>query len=65
MDVAVDLDDMTFDEDTCVYSIACRCSGEYLLTEDDLEAGAELVNCSQCSLRIRVLYQCIDEDDNA
>ncbi|KAI9593703.1 CSL zinc finger-domain-containing protein [Syncephalis fuscata] len=61
MDIAVDLDDMVFTEDTGVYTYACRCSGEYLLTEADLEAGAELVNCSQCSLRIHVLYQCIEE----
>ncbi|RKP27933.1 CSL zinc finger-domain-containing protein [Syncephalis pseudoplumigaleata] len=61
MDVAVDLDDMAYDEETGVYSYACRCSGEYQLTEDDLEAGADLINCSQCSLRIRVLYQCVDD----
>ncbi|RKP10922.1 CSL zinc finger-domain-containing protein [Thamnocephalis sphaerospora] len=63
MDVEVDLDDMDYDEDTGVFTYACRCSGAYTLTEDDLEVGADLVGCAQCSLRIRVLYQAADETE--
>ncbi|KAI8320747.1 DnaJ-domain-containing protein [Martensiomyces pterosporus] len=59
----VDLDDMDFDEQTLAYSYPCRCSGNYIISEDDLEAGRDMAPCSDCSLKIRVLYEAADEGD--
>ncbi|KAJ2722748.1 hypothetical protein GGI07_003075 [Coemansia sp. Benny D115] len=53
----VDLDDMEFDENLGVFMYQCRCSGHYAISEDDLELGREIAPCSDCSLKIRVLYE--------
>jgi diphthamide biosynthesis protein 4 len=39
------------------YAWDCRCSGSYIITESELEQGYDVVNCSTCSLAIRVLYE--------
>ncbi|GAN07165.1 DnaJ homolog subfamily C member 24 [Mucor ambiguus] len=59
----VDLDDMEYDENDRSFSLVCRCSGEYVITEDELEAGIDVVGCNNCSLRIRVLYDVVEEDE--
>lgn len=38
------------------YSAPCRCGGSYIITEDNLEGGMDVVCCSTCTLSIRVLY---------
>ncbi|KAI8640903.1 hypothetical protein BD408DRAFT_418999 [Parasitella parasitica] len=45
------------------YSLVCRCSGDYVITEDELETGIDVVGCNNCSLRIRVLYDVVDDDE--
>lgn len=57
----VDLDDMTFDPTKGCYQLPCRCSGWYVVSEDDLEEGVELVCCSTCSLSIKILYQELEQ----
>ena len=59
--VAVDLDDMTYLEDTAAYFFACRCgtNGGFEITEDDLEKGKDLVECRGCSSMIRVSYEIV------
>ncbi|KAL0074793.1 DnaJ domain-containing protein [Phycomyces blakesleeanus] len=57
----VDLDDMEYDEETCTFSIECRCSGIYAIKEDDMEQGIDVVCCDLCSLRIRVLYDVLED----
>ena len=65
----VDLEDMTFfesDDDPSAESSTgggyyvwnCRCSGSYVITEEQLEQGFDVVQCELCSLAIRVLYEC-------
>ena len=44
------------------YSSVCRCSGEYLITEHDLENGHNVVCCTDCTLSIRVLYNVLPND---
>lgn len=54
---AVDLDCMEYEaEGGGAYSAPCRCGGSYIITEDDLEGGVDVVCCSTCTLSIRVLY---------
>ncbi|XP_068731700.1 dnaJ homolog subfamily C member 24-like [Montipora capricornis] len=57
----VDLDDMEYHEDIRTFSSVCRCSGEYLISESDLENGQDTVCCSGCTLSIRVLYNELSE----
>jgi len=61
--VSVDLDDMSHDPETLTYSFPCRCGkqGGFVVTEDDLEKGRDLVECQGCSSRIRISYEIIAE----
>ena len=45
-------------EPSVSYSHPCRCSGSYLLHEEDLSEASDsvVVPCSSCSLHIRVSY---------
>ncbi|KAJ3152815.1 DnaJ sub C member 24 [Geranomyces variabilis] len=52
----VDLDDMQHDSAAELFSMPCRCGGSYVIREEELEDGVDIVGCSTCSLRIRVLY---------
>ncbi|KAF9207655.1 Diphthamide biosynthesis protein 4 [Haplosporangium sp. Z 27] len=62
----IDLDDMEYNEETGSYSLPCRCSGEYVVSEDELELGVDTVACSTCSLIVRIHYEVAEEesDDN-
>lgn len=56
----VDLGDMEYTEDVAglgVWSRRCRCGATFELTEDQLADGIETLECSCCSLAIRLLYQ--------
>jgi len=53
----VDLEDMQFHEEPPYYSWPCRCGCSYVVTEDQLAEGEDVVSCSGCSLHIRVLYE--------
>ncbi|CAO3567473.1 unnamed protein product [Mortierella alpina] len=60
----IDLDDMDYNEDSGTYSAPCRCSGEYIISEDELELGVDTVVCSTCSLIVRIHYEVeTDHDD--
>ncbi|CAO3589335.1 unnamed protein product [Absidia cylindrospora] len=61
----VNLDDMEYEEIEGAYSLECRCSGTYVITEDDLELGNDVICCDNCSLRIRVLYDVIEDDGDS
>ncbi|XP_067031712.1 DPH4 homolog isoform X2 [Acropora muricata] len=59
----VDLDDMEYHEAMQTYSSDCRCDGEYIISEGDLENGQNIVCCSGCSLSIRVLYNMLSDEE--
>lgn len=62
----IDLEDMTFSEDTERYSRACRCGSDvgFQVSESELEAEADsgevVVSCPGCSLSARIVFQ-VDE----
>ncbi|KAJ2749479.1 hypothetical protein IWQ56_007221, partial [Coemansia nantahalensis] len=58
----IDLDEMAFDEDARTYTFPCRCSGSYSISEDDLGLGRDIAPCTDCSLKIRVLYEAVSDD---
>ncbi|KAG0087040.1 Diphthamide biosynthesis protein 4 [Podila epicladia] len=60
----IDLDDMDYDGESSVYTSPCRCSGEYIISEDELELGVDTVVCSTCSLIVRIHYEVADDDDD-
>ena len=45
------------------YSFSCRCSGQYVLLESEMVAGKQITQCNNCSLRIRVLFQTDEEEE--
>eukprot|EP00729_Bicosta_minor_P012221 gene12221-30096_t len=59
----VDLDDMNENEDAATWSWDCRCGGQYIVSEKDLEAECEYYGCNSCTLCIRVLYEAAEESD--
>ena len=44
------------------YAHPCRCSGVFVVTEGDLEAGRDLATCSLCTLAIRVVYTTVADE---
>ncbi|KAI9303559.1 DNAJ heat shock N-terminal domain-containing protein [Cunninghamella echinulata] len=60
----IDLDDMEYNEESASYSLKCRCSGIYCITEEELEDGIDVIGCDNCSLKIRVIYDVVDDDDD-
>jgi diphthamide biosynthesis protein 4 len=54
---------MEYDDEKMCYLWECRCSGDYIIAEEELEAGIEVVGCNNCSLKIRVLYDVVEDDD--
>jgi diphthamide biosynthesis protein 4 len=45
------------------YTSPCRCSGEYIISEDELELGVDTVVCSTCSLIVRIHYEAAEDED--
>ncbi|GAA6043434.1 hypothetical protein JCM8097_002856 [Rhodosporidiobolus ruineniae] len=43
------------------YTHPCRCSSEYRISLDELEAGVEVIVCEGCSERCRVEYEVVEE----
>ncbi|KAI3329354.1 hypothetical protein HD806DRAFT_282456 [Xylariaceae sp. AK1471] len=66
----VDLDDLGFDERTGVYFGSCRCGNErgFQFTEAQLEEYEEdlvlMVQCLDCSLWLRVLFDAAEESED-
>jgi diphthamide biosynthesis protein 4 len=51
----VPLTEMSFENE--IFSHPCRCSGLYQISFQDLENGHEIVQCSKCSLKVRILQE--------
>ncbi|ORX82524.1 DnaJ-domain-containing protein [Anaeromyces robustus] len=58
----IDLDDMEYDEEEEAYYSECRCGGIYKITVEDLENNINVVSCDVCSLKIKVLYEVIEDE---
>lgn len=56
----VDLDE--FELEGCCFTKACRCGGVYVITEDELSDGRNVVECSMCSLEVMVTYVEVSEE---
>lgn len=60
---AIDLDDFEYMEKECngklsgIWQHSCRCGHDYIITEADLEAGRDVVQCDGCSLSVKVMFE--------
>jgi hypothetical protein len=43
------------------YTHPCRCSGEFVITYQDLEDGIDVVGCGGCGEWVRVGYEVVEE----
>ena len=50
----VNLDDMEYNNRE--YSKICRCGGQFIVTEIELESGVYGIECNKCSLCVQLLY---------
>lgn len=57
---SLDLDDMDYQSGH--FTHGCRCGGTYVLSAADMENGANTVQCTGCTLIVRVLYEIADEN---
>ncbi|KAI8990671.1 hypothetical protein BD414DRAFT_484436 [Trametes punicea] len=46
-----------------VWTYPCRCGGQYVFTDDMLEAGQHLVGCGSCSEAVWAGYELVEEAD--
>lgn len=56
----VEIEDMTFDSETKVYSYPCPCGDRFKVNLQDLWDGEDVADCQSCTLYIEVIY---NEDD--
>ena len=45
------------------YTHPCRCSGEFVITHQDLEDGVDVVGCGGCGEWVRVGYEVVASDE--
>lgn len=50
----VPLSEMDLESDNFISN--CRCSGKYIISLSDLENGFSIVQCSSCSLKIKIIF---------
>lgn len=57
----VDIADLEFIEDEQTFRYRCRCGYDILVPAEQLQQGRDVVTCSSCSLRIKLLYDLEEE----
>ncbi|XP_038061624.1 dnaJ homolog subfamily C member 24-like [Patiria miniata] len=53
----VHLDDMDWQEDEEMYTYSCRCGGEYVMTDSDIEQNILIISCNTCTLSIELVME--------
>ena len=52
----VEIEDMTYDEETSTYTYPCPCGDKFSITLEELHDEEDIALCPSCTLRIRVIY---------
>lgn len=52
----VEIEDMTYHDDTQLYSYPCPCGDRFTIGLDELLDEENIAHCPSCTLRIRVIY---------
>jgi diphthamide biosynthesis protein 3 len=53
----IEIEDMTYDPITQLYTYPCPCGDRFEINIEDLRDGEEIAVCPSCSLMIRVIYE--------
>jgi diphthamide biosynthesis protein 3 len=56
----IEIEDMTYDPETMMYSYPCPCGDRFKIYLEDLWDGEDQAGCDSCTLFIEVIY---DEED--
>ncbi|AAS54864.1 AGR374Cp [Eremothecium gossypii ATCC 10895] len=56
----VEIEDMTFDPDTQLFTYPCPCGDRFQISIDDMCDGEDIAVCPSCSLMIKVVYELHD-----
>ena len=56
----IEIEDMTYDPETRLYSYPCPCGDRFKISLEDLWDGEDEAGCESCTLYIEVIY---DEED--
>lgn len=56
----VEIEDMTFDADTQIFTYPCPCGDRFQISIDDMYDGEDIAVCPSCSLMIQVIF---DKED--
>lgn len=56
----VEIEDMTFDPDTQIFTYPCPCGDRFQISIDDMYDGEDIALCPSCSLMIQVVF---DKED--
>ena len=56
----IEIEDMTYDPETMMYSYPCPCGDRFKISLEDLWDGDDEAGCESCTLYIEVIY---DEED--
>jgi len=65
----IEIEDMTFDPVTQMYSYPCPCGDRFKISLEDLWDGEDVADCQSCTLFIQVIYEeedlpALREDDS-
>ncbi|KAK0513777.1 hypothetical protein JMJ35_003499 [Cladonia borealis] len=53
----IEIEDMTYDAATTLYTYPCPCGDQFEICLADLRDGEEVAVCPSCSLQIRVIFE--------
>lgn len=53
----IEIEDMTYDPETLVYSYPCPCGDRFKVALEDLWDGEDVADCQSCTLFITVIYE--------
>jgi hypothetical protein len=52
----VEIEDMTWDEDTLTYTYPCPCGDKFSIALEELYDGEDIASCPSCTLRVKVIF---------
>ena len=55
----IEIEDMTYHEDTTLYTYPCPCGDQFEISLGDLRDGEEVAVCPSCSLQIKVIFDIV------
>ncbi|CCH46589.1 Diphthamide biosynthesis protein 3 [Wickerhamomyces ciferrii] len=53
----IEIEDMTFDPTTQLFTYPCPCGDKFQVFIDDLQDGEDVAVCPSCSLMIQVIFE--------